>query len=147
MDGYLERLNKGAVLEFGSLRLSKDLLELPGKSLKINTLKNVCLEANEDVKLMHYGHTKEAILLEKESLLEHRLFVTLLDQLIEQVPALERRSVATGFPDGSIGDISVRIGTDVRELYLDGYTQMDIHEVLQGKLSLNELLQQGPTKK
>ena len=143
---YRKRLHNGEVLEFGRLRLSQDRLELPGKSLKINTLERAELEPGGDIKLTHYGHTKEMVLIQKDILSDHELFVDTLRQLIEQVPLLDRRSVATAFPPGSIGDTSVRIGTDVRELYIDGYTQADIHKVLTGELSLSELMRQGPSK-
>ena len=146
MNDYLEKLKNGEILEFGSLHLSKDRLKSPEKSLKINTLKSAEFETSGDIKLTHYGHTKETVLLKKESLVEHQLFVNLLNQLIEQIPHIKRYSISTGFPYGSIGDTSVRIGMDVRELYIDGYTQADIHKVLQGELSLSELMKRGPSK-
>jgi len=45
---------------------------------------------------------------------------------------------------GGIGDISARLGYDVRELLMEGYTMHDIQGVLQGEYSLRELRQRKP---
>jgi len=41
-----------------------------------------------------------------------------------------RQSSETGFPKGSIGDLSMRLGQDVRELIIDGYTWEQIFEMI-----------------
>lgn len=45
---------------------------------------------------------------------------------------------------GSIGDLCTRVGCDVRELILDGYTWDEIYEVARGRLTLEELQRRGP---
>jgi len=45
---------------------------------------------------------------------------------------------------GSIGEISARIGGDVRELVVMGYSDAQILRVLSGELALSDLLSQLP---
>jgi hypothetical protein len=50
----------------------------------------------------------------------------------------------TGGPPRGIGDLSARVGCDVRDLILAGYALEEIHEVAQGRCTLEELLQRRP---
>lgn len=52
-----------------------------------------------------------------------------------------------GALSGSIGDISGRLGYDVRELLMDGYSMEQIHEILDGIISLEELQRSKPAGK
>lgn len=45
---------------------------------------------------------------------------------------------------GSIGDLCNRVGCDVRDLILEGYTWDEIYEVAWGRLTLEELQRRGP---
>jgi hypothetical protein len=47
----------------------------------------------------------------------------------------------------NIGDISVRIGYDARDLLVAGYTWKEIDGILKGEYSLEELLARGPAAK
>ncbi len=47
-------------------------------------------------------------------------------------------------PAGSIGDLSARLGYDVRELMMAGYTLQQIYGVSEGEYTLQELLQSKP---
>ncbi len=47
---------------------------------------------------------------------------------------------------GGIGDIGARLGVDVRDLLRDGYRMEDIHRVLDGEITLEELLSSRPRK-
>jgi hypothetical protein len=49
-----------------------------------------------------------------------------------------------GVSPGTIGGISARLGYDVRELLMEGYTMDDIQGVLQGEYTLQELRQRKP---
>ncbi len=50
---------------------------------------------------------------------------------------------------GSIGDLCGRVGCDVRDLVMEGYTWDEIHAVARGECTLEELRRCGPqsTKK
>jgi len=50
----------------------------------------------------------------------------------------------TGWRHGSIGDISHRIGYDVRELLIAGYSLEEIDQVLYGQRTLEDLLSSKP---
>ena len=52
-----------------------------------------------------------------------------------------------GAAPASIGEISGRLGRDVRELLMVGYSMEQIHEVLDGKIGLEELEQSKPAGK
>jgi hypothetical protein len=54
---------------------------------------------------------------------------------------------STGWPPGSIGDLSARVGYDVRDLIMAGYGWDEIHEVAYGRITLDELLKRGPRRK
>lgn len=49
-----------------------------------------------------------------------------------------------GWPPGSIGDISIQIGHDGRDLKMAGFGDAEIEEVLHGKRTLENLLEKGP---
>jgi hypothetical protein len=53
----------------------------------------------------------------------------------------------TGIPPRGIGDLSARVGCDVRDLIMAGYALEEIHEVAQGRCTLEELLQRRPRKR
>ena len=52
----------------------------------------------------------------------------------------------TGWPPGSIGDVSARIGYDVRDLKMMGYSDAQINRVLYGQMDLQALLKSEPEK-
>ncbi|MFQ5436425.1 MAG: hypothetical protein ACE5FD_16295 [Anaerolineae bacterium] len=47
-------------------------------------------------------------------------------------------------PPGSIGDISLRLGYDVRDLILSGYSDEQIQGVLDGEYTLADLFKMKP---
>jgi len=59
----------------------------------------------------------------------------------------QERKTESGFPPGSIGDVSSRIGYDVRDVLMAGFTHAEINEftkedilgVMHGEYSLKEL--------
>ncbi|MBN1220129.1 MAG: hypothetical protein JXM69_14470 [Anaerolineae bacterium] len=56
------------------------------------------------------------------------------------VPSTQPADIA----QGNIGSISARLGVDVRELLMEGYTMTDIQGVLQGEYDLDELRRRKP---
>jgi hypothetical protein len=51
------------------------------------------------------------------------------------------------FADSHWTEISTRLGYDVRDLWIAGYTDRQINGVLAGEYSLQELLEMGPERK
>lgn len=70
---------------------------------------------------------------------------------MDQVDADQRHThdpkTETGSPPRGIGDLSARVGCDVRDLIMAGYELDEIHEVALGKCTLEELLQRGPRRR
>ena len=62
----------------------------------------------------------------------------------DQSPPKKSKS---GFPPGSIGDVSARIGYDVRDILMAGYSHGDIAELEMGLITAEELRKRGPEKK
>jgi hypothetical protein len=73
------------------------------------------------------------------------LIVAALAILVVVGNYLDRRK-RTGDP-GDIGEISARIGYDVRDLYMEGYKREDINGILRGEYDLEALRRRGPAKK
>ena len=57
---------------------------------------------------------------------------------------MKNREAEDTRPVGTIGDISARIGYDVRELIIDGYSWQQIYEVANRRLTLVELFKHKP---
>jgi hypothetical protein len=51
-----------------------------------------------------------------------------------------------GYQPGSPGDVSTRIGTDVRDLIMAGYSERQIARVANGEITLEQLLRSRPEK-
>ena len=45
---------------------------------------------------------------------------------------------------GTIGEVSAKIGMDVRELLMDGYTDSQIRDITAGRKKLTDVMQEGP---
>lgn len=58
-----------------------------------------------------------------------------------------KRRKKTNFPAGSMVDKSIRIGYDVRDLILMGFTDEDIDQAANGEITLEELFDRGPSPK
>ncbi|MBN2004229.1 MAG: hypothetical protein JXA21_12820 [Anaerolineae bacterium] len=61
-----------------------------------------------------------------------------------QNPLLSMPRNEHGDIPGSIGDLCRRVGYDVRDLIMEGYTWDEIYTVARGERSLEDLLQRGP---
>jgi hypothetical protein len=64
-----------------------------------------------------------------------------------------KQKSTSGFPPGSVGDISSQVGYDIRELLMAGFTRAEIASysedqiegVIDGRLTLAELREQAAT--
>ncbi len=45
---------------------------------------------------------------------------------------------------GSIGDLSIRLGVDIRDVWMSGYSDAQINDVLTGEYTLGELWKMKP---
>ena len=65
------------------------------------------------------------------------------EQLAGSTPK-EDSGPGTDLPRGGIGNISARIGYDVRELLMQGYSMFEIHGIMRGEYTVHELLKMKP---
>lgn len=140
----LGRYQAGERLDFGpEVALHEGILHLPGHSLPLNTLQPLRLEEDGRVLVRRIGADGSPVPCPSSSVPDLDLFLQLANHLIDAIPPLERRSV-TGWPPGSIGDVSARIGYDVRDLILAGYSEDQIQGLLNEQYTLDNLLAQKP---
>jgi len=141
------RYGAGESISFGPrVALAGGTLYLPGDSLPLETLKELSRDAGGNVFVRCLGQNEPPVFVPAAEIEDVDQFVRLANHLIQAIPYLQRRS-STGWPPGSIGDISARIGTDVRELLIAGYTHEQIQAVLCGECTLDELYKQRPKGK
>ncbi|MFN2138437.1 MAG: hypothetical protein ACK2UK_20945 [Candidatus Promineifilaceae bacterium] len=65
--------------------------------------------------------------------------IALIDELLWEI---SHRPI--GYHPGSRGDISTQIGYDVRDLIVMGYSKRQIYSVVEGEITLEELLHSVP---
>lgn len=137
----------GGRISFGPyVALVEGTLHVPGNSLFLNTVDKLSLDADGNVLVHCLGSEEPPIVVPGAEVVDAARFVRITNRLIRTIPYLQRRS-STGWPPGSIGDVSVRIGTDVRELLIAGYTHHQIRGLLRGDYTLDELYEQRPKGK
>lgn len=64
----------------------------------------------------------------------------------KQLDSMGREVTETGFASGMIGDLSMRVGEDVRDLHNMGYDWGQITNVARGRMTLEEMWKQGPRR-
>lgn len=147
LDALAARYNAGDPISFGPrVRLSQGTLYLPGDSLPLNRIDKLYLDDAGNALVRRLGPDEPAIVVPASELQDPDRFVRVTDHLLQAIPYVQRRS-STGSPPGSIGDLSIRLGTDVRELLMAGYTLQQIQGVLHGEYTLEELYTQRPKGK
>ena len=140
----LQRYHAGERLDFGpEVALHQGALHLPGHSLSLNTLQPLHLQPGDRALVRLIGSEDPPFALLAGSVDDLDRFVQLANHLIAGIPPFERRSV-TGWPPGSIGDVSARVGYDVRDLILAGYSEDQIQGLVDRQYTLDELLAQKP---
>jgi len=140
----LARLRAGDVVVFGPrLPLEQACLSVDGERLGLNTIEALLLDSEGQVLISRYGEKVPCLRVPGAEVEGVALLLEVTNHLVQAVPYLSRRSV-TGWPPGSIGDISTQIGYDVRELIVAGYSDDQIISVVSGRRTLDELLQIKP---
>ena len=143
-DALVAQYRAGETVCFGLLvTLSKGVLHLVDADLPINTLEKLCLDANGDAQVRRLGSDEPPFVVQAGEVDDVGLFIEVVNHLIAAISPLQRRST-TGWPPGSIGDISARIGYDVRDLLIAGYTHDQIAGLLRQEYTLDELCKAQP---
>ena len=143
-DALVARYRAGETVCFGLLvTLSKGVLHLVNADLPINTLEKLCLDANGDAQICRLGWDEQPIVVQAGEVDDVGLFVQVVNHLLKEIPYMSRRST-TGWPPGSIGEISARIGYDLRDLLVAGYTGDQIAGLLRKEYTFDELCKMQP---
>jgi hypothetical protein len=144
LTALLDRYHAGERLDFGpDVALHQGVLHLPGHSLPLNTLEPLVRDDAGAAAVHRIGADDAPLAVPAPSLDDLDLFIAVANHLIAAIPYVKRRSV-TGWPPGSIGDISARIGYDVRDLMVAGYSEDQIQGLQNGQYTLDDLLSQKP---
>ena len=141
------RYGESGRISFGPcVALVGGTLHLPGGNLPLNTLQKLARDAGGNAVVRQIGSDGPPIVVPAAEVEDVDQFIAVTNEIIQAIPYLQRRSI-TGWPPGSIGDVSVRIGTDVRELLIAGYSHEQIRGLEDGEYTLDELYQQRPKGK
>ena len=85
------------------------------------------------------GQVTELDRLGRGSLTDVDALLETVNAIVAEVPYLERRSIS-GWPPGSVGDVSARIGYEVRDLWMAGYDAARIESIVCGQRTVEDLL-------
>lgn len=141
-----ERCEAGETLHFGDqVWLDRDTLFLAGQQVPLNTINPLSLDESGNLVVVRIGTREPWLVVPTADLENIGPLLEVVNRLVEAVPYIQRRSV-TGWPPASVGDLSARIGCDVRDLWMAGYSDDQIRTVLSGERSLDELLKSAPQK-
>lgn len=141
-----ERYRRGEAVRLGDeVVLSQDSLQVHDLSVGLNTLLVPRLGDDGGLVIGQIGAPQPLLVVPATALEDVQAALEVLGRIVNEVPYLERRSV-TGWPPGSVGDVSAQIGYDVRDLRMAGFGDDAIDRVLRGEISVEDLLERGPDK-
>jgi hypothetical protein len=111
-----ERYRRGEAVRLGDeVVLSQDSLQVHDLSVGLNTLLVPRLGDDGGLVIGQIGAPQPLLVVPATALEDVQAALEVLGRIVNEVPYLERRSV-TGWPPGSVGDVSAQIGYDVRDL-------------------------------
>lgn len=140
----LERYRSGETVHFGEEAwLSQGCLFITGEQVELNTIVPLYLDAKGHIVVERIGAREPWLVVPAATLDNVEIMLEVVNRLVNEVPYIKRRSV-TGWPPGSVGDLSARLGYDWRELKMAGYSDSEIQGVLSGDRTLDELLRSKP---
>ena len=144
LERTLARYRRGETIELGpQVSLHPGMLIVRGEDYPLNTLRPLILGDVGAVEIRRIGAKDPPLVLEPGEVEDPLLLVDLANALISEIPYIKRRSIS-GWPPGSVGDLSSRIGYDWRELVIYGYSDEQIRGVLNGDCTVHELLSRRP---
>jgi hypothetical protein len=145
-ESVLKRCRSGETVRLGEgVSVSLEGLLVDGVQVELNTIQPLRADDRGNIVISRIGASEPWLVVPAASVDNVGVMLEAANQLVKDVPYLERRSV-TGWPPGSVGDVSARIGYDMRELIMAGFSWKEIDSVLHGGCTLEELLDRGPQK-
>ena len=136
----------GESVQFGpGVALDGERLIIGDSEIPLNTLRPLSLSDQGAIVVQQIGASSPHQTIDTADLVDVDLLLEVANRLVRQVPPPQRRS-ATGWPPGSVGDVSARIGYDVRDLKMMGYSDAQIQGVSLGEYTVDELLKRPPDR-
>jgi hypothetical protein len=137
-------IEAGEPVQFGpGVALDRERLIVADSEIPIKPLRPLSLSDQGAIVVQQIGGSVPHLTIDTADLVDVDLLLEVANRLVRQVPSPQRRSV-TGWPPGSIGDVSARIGYDVRDLKMMGYSDDQIQGVSLGEYTMAELLKRPP---
>ena len=139
-----DAIQAGESVQFGpGVALEGERLVVADSQMPLHTLQPLSLNDRGAIVVQQIGTQEPLLTIDTVDLVDVDLLLQAANRLIRQAPHPHRPSM-TGWPPGGVGDVSARLGYDVRDLKMMGYSDEQIHGVLQGKYSVEELLKRPP---
>ena len=143
----LERYHLGETIRFGTgVKLNQDGLFVGQEQIKLNTIRALTSDGSGNIVIRQIGMAEPRLVVHAITVDDVATMIEVVNHLVREIPYFQLRS-ATGWPPGSIGDVSTRVGCDVRDLLIAGYTTADFWDVTSGRCTLEELRERGPSRK
>lgn len=152
----LETYRSGGTVQFGAqLGIGRRGFVSGGQVLPWEQTEKIAFRARGDLLIHRKGQRVPWKMLIHSKIANYPVFRALIYEIVPANPADARPLIEDAHPPaspaepvrgGGIGDISARLGTDVRDLLRDGYRMEDIHRVLDGEITLEELLSSRPRR-
>lgn len=139
-------IEAGEAVQFGpGVALNSERLQVADSEIPLNTLHPLSLNDQGAIVVRQIGTPDPLLTIDPGDLVDVDLLLEAANRLVREFSSSQQRS-ATGWPPGSVGDVSARIGYDVRDLKTMGYSDEQIQEVLQGAYTVEELLKRPPDR-
>jgi hypothetical protein len=139
-------IEAGESVLFGpGVALERERLIVADSEIPLNTLQPLLLNDQGVIVVQQIGAPDPLLTIDTVDLVDVDLLLETANRLIPQAAHPQRPSV-TGWSPGSLGDVSARIGYDVRDLRLMGYSDEQIRGVSQGAYTVEDLLKRRPDR-
>lgn len=134
-------IEAGESVQFGpGVVLDGQRLTVGDDEISLNTPQPLSLDDQGASVVQQIGAPDPLLTIDTSDLVDVDLLLEAANRLVQEL-STSQRPWATGWPPGSIGDVSTRIGYDVRDLKVMGYSGERIHGVLARRVHRGGLAQ------
>lgn len=152
----LETYRSGGTVQFGEqFGINSRGFVSEQQVLPWEQTEKIAFRARGDLFIYRKGQRVPWKMLIHSKIANYPTFRAMIYEIVSAKPAEARPIIEDAHPPtpprepvrgGGIGDLSARLGADVRDLLRDGYRMEDIHRVLDGEITLEELLSAPPRR-
>ncbi|MEM9213099.1 MAG: DUF6585 family protein [Cyanobacteria bacterium P01_F01_bin.150] len=146
-DKTWQQFQSGEPLMFGDVAFSQAGLTFDKTQIPLQSIHTLACDAKGKFVVFAKDSQRAVVNLLPWRVANIGLLQALYQKAIQSVNAsVPSPSSSESMKGASIGAISSRIGCDVRELIMDGYSLEQINQVVQGKKTLGKLMKERPVK-